>query len=88
MVLAPNGHIDRSMEQSQKNISTCLWSTNLQQRRQERKDSLFNKWCLETWTATNKTFPHTIHKNKLKMVEKNIKMEIIKILEDNRQDTF
>ena len=43
------------------------------------KDSFFNKWCWENWTATCKneirTLPNTIHKNKLK--DLNVRSETI-----------
>ena len=53
------------------------------------KDSLFNKWCWENWTATYKKFEirpptYTLHKNKLKMDKRlKYKLDTIKVLEEN-----
>ena len=77
-----------------RNKPTYLWSINLQQRRQEytkgeRKDSLFNKWCWESWTAAcnSMKLEHSlIHKNEMKskgFKHLNIRQDTINILEKN-----
>ena len=51
------------------------------------KDSLFRKYCWETWTAACKSMklePHTMHGSNLKI----IRQDSIKLLEENIGKTF
>ena len=55
---------------------------------QWREDSLFSKWCWESWTAISKineirTLPQTTYKNSKWFKDLNIRHDTIKLLEEN-----